>query len=308
VDFLCFETDEKYDLIIGNPPYFVCKNDRVPEEYQPFIRGRPNIFGLFILKSLSILEDCGVLAFVVPKSFLNAAYYAPIRNHIKKTCVICDIADYSDMNEFIDTDQATFGLVIRKRTQSKNDELKEAECEYSLLIKSDYVFTDNVADLKLLFDGSTTIEQMGLKVRTGRIVWNENKGILTDDANKTTLIYNSNISSANKFEAREFSNVEKKQYIKQDGYIDPALVVNRGNGNSAYKLTYAVITTGPYLIENHLNEIYSPNKLKRDDLMKKFSAIVKSFKDPRTKKFIEMFLGNNGMSKTELETVLPIYL
>jgi hypothetical protein len=73
-------------------------------------------------------------------------------------------------------------------------------------------------------------------------------------------------------------------------------------------LSYAVITRGPYLIENHLNEIYSSKKISKDELLAKYKTITDSFANPKTKKFIEMFLGNNGLSKTELETIFPIYI
>jgi hypothetical protein len=121
------------------------------------------------------------------------------------------------------------------------------------------------------------------------------------------LIYNSNISKDNKLVVKEFKNDDKKQYINTDGRIDPVLVVNRGNGNSAYKLNYALIETGPFLIENHLNEIYSPVKMEKKKLMEIYHKIMNSFKHPKTKNFIELFLGNNGLSKTELETIFPIY-
>jgi hypothetical protein len=182
-----------------------------------------------------------------------------------------------------------------------------AECNYSMLFNDNYIFTDNSTELKELFEGSTTLEKMGLKARTGQVVWNEHKDELTDDEEETILIYNSNISSDNKFVVKEFKNDEKKQYINRDGRIDPVLVVNRGNGNSAYKLNYALIEKGPFVIENHLNEIYSPKKMEKKKLMEIYNKIINSFKNPKTKKFIELFLGNNGLSKTELETIFPIY-
>ena len=85
-----------------------------------------------------------------------------------------------------------------------------------------------------------------------------------------------------------------------------AIIVNRGNGNSAYKLNYALIPDDfPfYIVENHLNVIDTL----LDDKMEIFAKIIRSFNDPRTSKFIDMFLGNNGLSKTELETIFPIYL
>ena len=98
-----------------------------------------------------------------------------------------------------------------------------------------------------------------------------------------------------------------KQYINRYGRIDPILAVNRGNGNSTYKLNYAIIIQGPFLVENHLNEIYCPKIMERETLLKLYNKIIKSFENPKTKKFINMFLGNNSLSKTELETIFPIY-
>jgi hypothetical protein len=305
-DFLAYNhiLENQFHLIVGNPPYFVCSKNDVPVKYRDFCSGRPNIFGLFILHSLSMLSYEGILAFIIPKSFLNSLYYAPIRNYIKKTCKIIKIIDFTQDNEFIDTEQATFGLIIQKLEPVPEEPF---ECEYSVKINGNFMFASNSLELKQLFEGSTTLEQMGLKVRTGNIVWNEHKEELTDDADETLLIYNTNISKDNKLEVKKFKNGEKGQYIKKDGKIGPTLVVNRGNGNSAYKLNYAIITKAPYLIENHLNEIYSPTQIEKNALLELYNKITNSFKNPKTQRFIEMFLGNNGLSKTELETIFPIY-
>ena len=303
-DFMEFNAITNYDLIIGNPPYFVCKKTDMPSKYHSFCVGRPNIFGLFIIHSLSLLKTGGVLAFVIPKSFLNSLYYAPIRNYIKETCQILDIIDFGKVNEFIDTDQATFGLIIQKYTAPII-----SDCKFSLKLNSGFIFATDTLKLKQLLESSTTLEKMGLKVRTGQIVWNEHKEELTDNKDDTLLIYNTNISKDNKLEIKKFKNDAKGQYIKLDGRIDPILLVNRGNGNSAYKLNYAILTNeGPYLIENHLNEIYSPTNMSKEELLTIYEKITNSFKNTKTQQFIELFLGNNGLSKTELESIFPIYL
>jgi hypothetical protein len=149
---------------------------------------------------------------------------------------------------------------------------------------------------------------MGLKVRTGQIVWNEHKDLLSDNEDHSLLVYNTNISKNNTLEIKKFKNDQKGQYIDRDGRIDPVLVVNRGNGNSKYKLNYAIITLGPYLVENHLNEIYSPTPINKSELLDLYKKIMGSFENPKTQQFIELFLGNNGLSKTELETIFPIYI
>jgi len=304
-NFIKFDNNINYSLIIGNPPYFVCKKEDVPPEYKEYISGRPNIFGLFILHSLSLLKNDGLLAFIVPKSFLNSIYYSNIRNYIKKTCEIMEIIDFELDNEFIDTEQATFGLILKKN--NINNEAS-CDCKYSMNINGDFVFTTNYDELKSVFEGSTTLIKMGLRVRTGNIVWNEHKEKLTNDSDETLLIYNTNITKNNELEIKSFKNDEKKQFIKLDGRIDTVMVVNRGNGNSKYKLNYAIIDKKIYLIENHLNEIYASSSIKKDELIKLFNKISQSFKNPKTQKFIDLFLGNNGLSKTELETIFPIYL
>ena len=49
-DFLGWDADnmEKYDVIVGNPPFFVMKKKDVPVGYDDYYSGRPNIFLLFI--------------------------------------------------------------------------------------------------------------------------------------------------------------------------------------------------------------------------------------------------------------------
>jgi methylase of polypeptide subunit release factors len=306
-DFINFNSQIKYDLIVGNPPYFVLeKGYKISKQMEPYICGRPNIFGLFIIQALSMLAPNGILAFIIPKSFLNSSYYSKIRNHIKETCKIIEIIDFEKDNKFIDTQQSTFGIILKKES---NNKIHSIECNYSVKFYDNFMFTNDSVFLKSLLEGTTTLAKLGLNVRTGNIVWNQHKDELTNDENETVLIYNTNLTKEHTIDLKTFKNEEKHQYIKKDGRIDPVLVVNRGNGNSAYKLNYALVSNiGPYLIENHLNEIYSPNKIKKEDLIILFNKIIESFKNPKTQLFIDLFLGNNGLSKTELETIFPIYL
>jgi len=105
---------DKYDLIIGNPPYFVCKKEYVPHQYSKYIVGRPNIFGIFILHSLTKLKMNGYLSFIIPKSFLNSSYYSSIRNYIKQTCKIIKIIDYGSNNDFLEHHNLHLVLLFKK--------------------------------------------------------------------------------------------------------------------------------------------------------------------------------------------------
>ena len=308
-DFLNYTPPEsyKYDAIIGNPPYLVVGKDAVPPQYAEYMVGRPNLFGLFIVHSMSMLADNGILAFVIPKSFLNSAYYATIRNYMKQNGVLVEIVDFTANGGFLDTLQATIGMIYRKTGPVAV--LKE--CPYSIKLGSNFVFSENADHLRQLLAGSTTLAKLGLLVKTGNIVWNQKKELLSDNSADTLLIYNSNIDDQHGIRLLDFErNDTKKQFIKMEGNTDTVIVVNRGNGNSAYKHTYAVIrgTDRPYLVENHLNVIYAPSKMALAEKSRVFDMVLRSFQNPKTELFIRAFFGNNGLSKTELETIFPIFV
>jgi adenine-specific DNA-methyltransferase len=290
----------KYNIIVGNPPYVVCGKEDVPAQYKDYVTGRPNLFCTFMLHSISMLAPGGVLAFIIPTSFLNSAYYSKTRNYMKSVGTILDIINFTKDNKFIETQQATIGLIYRLHL-SDAPVVPTTECKFSMKVGDNYVFTENADDIKEILRGSTTLKALGIQVKTGTVVWNEHKDILTDDATKTLLIYNSNVAKTNSVEILQFNNDEKKQYIMMDGSAGPCIVVNRGNGNSAYQLSYAYVDgKRPYLVENHLNMILC----KTEATAKK---ILASFANEKTVRFVSTFLGNNGLSKTELETIFPIY-
>jgi trans-aconitate methyltransferase len=294
-DFTQWVSDKQYDLIIGNPPYVVCSKTDVPKQYREMTVGRPNLFGTFILHALSLLKPNGILAFVIPTSFLNAAYYSKIRNYMKQSGNILKITDFSKNGGFLETQQATFGLIYQKTTE-------RTICHHSVSFGDNFIFTENADEIRDLMTGSITLAKLGIRVRTGTVVWNQHKEKMTTDDKKTLLIYNSNIYKSNRVEIMDFTNDEKTQYIDMIGSNEPIIIVNRGNGNSSYKMTYAFVDgKRPYLIENHLNIIECRTETNA-------RMILRSFENPKTLQFVSRFLGNNGMSKTELETIFPIFV
>ena len=149
---------------------------------------------------------------------------------------------------------------------------------------------------------------MNFEVNVGKIVWNQYKNILTDDKNKTRLIYSSDIYNNNLIEVK-YKNEEKKNYIDKDGNDNLLLVVNRGYGKGEYKFNYCLIDINEkYLIENHLICIKYKNQIEKEELKKLYKIIIKSFEDERTNKFIKIYFGNNAINTTELQYYLPIYV
>lgn len=302
LDFLKFETNDKYDLIIGNPPYFVISKSDIDKKYLKLFDGRPNIYIIFIIKCLELLSQNGLLAFVLPKNFLNCIYYNKLREHIYKNYKIVDIIDCSD-DTYIDTAQDTILLVI-ENTDGDND-------KYCLNINNTFMYNtlDNVEKINELYDGSTTLNEMGFDVKVGSVVWNQVKDKLTANNTKTRLIYSSDIVD-NKLSMKEYKNNEKKNYIEKDGWDTKLLVVNRGYGKGEYNFNYCLINPvecGKYLIENHLIYIKYRGEIIDKKLDKLYKRVIDSFKNKKTVEFIKLYFGNNAINTTELQYILPIY-
>ena len=299
-DFLTFNFKIKYDLIFGNPPFYVLKKKEVSPEYYKYFDGRPNIFILFIIKSLSLLNDNGILSFVLPKNFLNCLYYNNTRKYICDNFEILSIHECNDT--YIETQQETIILNIRKSdNKSKNNEF---------ILSNKYIIfstPENILKINSLYDKSTTLYNMGFKVIVGNVVWNQCKKELTDDNTKTLLIYSSDIEGQT-LKIKKYSNVDKKNYINKEGQQGPILVINRGYGVGNYTFNYCLINEDfDYLIENHLICIKYTKEITNTKLIKEYKKIIKSFDNKKTKDFIELYFGNNAINTTELCEILPIY-
>ena len=302
-DYLQYDTDDKYNLIIGNPPYFVIPKKDVPEKYKEYITGRPNIFCLFILHSLDKLENDGMLVFVLPNSFMNSSYYEKVRKLILEKYDLFKIMNFKNDPLFKDTLQPTSAFFIRNKIRKKTSPMVYEFNSISL-------FTDKKKLFQNLVKNSKTLTELGFIVKNGDTVWNQLKDKMSDDKNDMLLIYTDNIKT-HTFKLTSFKTKEKKQYIKTDrtGNTEPCIIISRGYGNATYAFNYALLDIDkPYLHENHIIGIFYKNpESTRDEKIEKLNKIIESFNDPKTKEFIENFSGNNALNTTEIKSILPIY-
>ena len=312
-DFLKYSCDSTYNLILGNPPYFVLKKEDVVSDYNKFYDGRPNIFILFVVKCLGMLANGGILSFVLPKSFLNCLYYDKTRKYINDNFMILDIVECSD-DKYIETAQETIIIILKKPNAlhvSSDTSTKIDNTEYTLRVTgSNYTIFNtkcNIIIFKELYENATTLSALNFKVSVGNVVWNQCKDILTDDNTETLLIYSSDIANK-KLEIKTYKSDEKKNYIRKPGVRRPIVVINRGYGTGEYKFNHCLIDgQREYLIENHLICIECLEKINREDIINKYKKIMMSFDDKRTSRFIEVYFGNSAINTTELRNVLPIY-
>lgn len=290
------------DLIIGNPPYFVLKTDKLSsKEKKEFSRknsnamtGRPNIYILFLYKCLTEhLEADGFLAFIIPTSLYNCSYYQPMRNYIQKHTTIKYVETLNKPG-FYETGQETMLIIIKKKK-----------------LNDDYIFKSKSGNIyispyyKELYDitaNTKTIADLGLATKTGNIVWNQIRDNLSDKG--TLLIYSSNINNC-ELKIDNLCGKERKQYVKditKPTLSGPLILVERGYGNS-FSFNSVLVDLKNFYAENHINIIYP----KTSDAVENLNKVIKSFQDERTQKFVKLFIGNGSISATDLENIIPIF-
>jgi len=200
-------------------------------------------------------------------------------------------------------------LLILKKGKNKGD--------YIFKKNGVVIFSEEVKFLEEAFKDRSTLFDLGYEVKTGRVIWNENKNLLTNDANKgVPLIWSQNIASNG---LNLSTNDKKPQYITKDNPdIGPAIVVNRITGTvKSAKLKAAIVPPGmKFFAENHVNVITLAKDKKQGKLnfidkgIKKFSIslneIVKQLSSTERLKVVRNITGNTQISKTELEKLFPL--
>ena len=271
-DYLTTSINEKYDLIIGNPPYFVTKNNI----YNNYYKGRPNIFIQFIIHSLLKLNNNGVLCFVIPETFLNCAYYSLTREYVKSNFTIIDV--FKNPDDFKLTNYSTITIIIQN--------IKSSDLNQKWFYNNIIYYSNDI--IELLYKPHTTLLELGAIVKNGNYVWNEHKNEFSTLQNLPVLIYLPN-------------NIERRNYImtNNENYIihQNTIIINRGYGNSKYNFNVEFLLSDNYpngfILENHILYIQHEN----DEVLKN---IFDMLNNKNTIKFINTYTTNGALNVNSL--------
>ncbi len=300
-DFLNIDINKKkYDYIIGNPPYFELKlNEEIKKKYFDIIKGRVNIFSLFIKTGLDLLKDGGYLAYVVPPSMNNGAYFSKLREYITKNSSLEYLHIIDGADNFHLANQKVM-LIILKKTNSKKSS------KYIFKKNGITIFTEDKNFLNKSYKNTVSLKDIGYTVKTGNIIWNEHKEKLTNDKNNSTLlIWASNINNGKiiigytKGKPQYIKNISNDLIIKSR-----VVVVNRITGSSKdINIKAAIVNEKEFVCENHVNVIYMSKNANQNYSLE---DIFKALQDKTNIKVMRLISGNTQISKTELERLLPI--
>lgn len=293
-----------FDLVIGNPPYYEFRpTEEILQKYGEVISGRPNIFALFFQIGLRALKPGGVLAYVVPQSMNNGAYFSGLRRYILREAGLLELRPYTHPNMFHSAQQTVMLIVLKKGVRSKKFVFERAGIT---------IFTPQPEILENAFRGKTTLADLGFSVQTGSIVWNQNRSRLTDNRKGVPLLGAHNIGDGVlNFPVRH----KYPQFIRTDSWLTgPAILVNRITGVGVHaRLRAAVVPRGMRFVgENHVNVVLPPPPEERlllpadMDWMKLCTEIADAIRAPATVRIAQAITGNTQISRTELACLLPI--
>lgn len=300
---------ESYDLVIGNPPYFEWKPDsQVRERFQHVISGRPNIFAFFFAIGLDLIREGGILAYVVPQSMNNGAYFRSLRQHIVSRGGVVALEPLEDQDLFQDAQQTVMLLVVEKGRRSSR---------FTFQRNGIVIFSPDPTRLERAFKGKVTLGELGYAVRTGSIVWNQHKEHLSrTPKNAYPLLWAHNIGP----EGLRFpvDHPKRPQYVRAKNPVEgPAILVNRITGAaSRATLRAAVVPEGmKFFGENHVNIVFPPEAVSQMRLglfgrcaSASIEKVAKAIQSPDAIDAIRLVTGNTQVSATELTHLLPLAL
>ena len=293
--------DEKFDFVIGNPPYFEFKPDTETRgKYEEILNGRVNIYGIFVYKGIQLLREGGCLAYVIPPSMNNGAYFSKLRNFIVAHCNIEFLSIQKIPTIFKDALQTVMLLVLKKGRNVG-----------SYLFKKNgiLIFSQEKDHLEEVFKNSATLSDFGYRVQTGKLVWNQNKDLLTNNpTGNVPLIWSHNITRDG---VKLEKNEDKPQFVKTSFYErGPVIVTNRiiGQPHKGSLKAAIVPENMKFVAENHVNVIYPAKHQSLSPNSKKITLenVVKQLNSPENADVLWRITGNTQISKNELEKLFPI--
>jgi len=196
---------EKYDLVIGNPPYMKISKDAFEAKTMSDVcYGAPNLYFLFATMGVFNLENNGEMVYIIPRSWTSGAYFKRFRQKFLSECVLEHIHLFVSRDKVFETESVLQETMIIKvcktkqrpqnititTSQSNSDFSNKTHflAPYDSVVSGEdcYVYlttTESETEtLKTLNRWNDTLLSIGLKMKTGLTVDFRNRDMLRDIA------------------------------------------------------------------------------------------------------------------------------
>lgn len=263
--------------VVMNPPYGRVKlSEEERSRFADFTYGHANIYGLFMAAAAQSLDESGVLAALVPTSFLAGRYFSPLREYFSTSLRLREMA-------FVEKRSGVFSTVLQETclatfTQKKirqttvtslrdGENVKVAKVPvprgsepWMMPRKSDIAAVSAAASQMPL-----NLSSAGWKVSTGPLVWNRRVDDLNDKSG-VPVIWSADFDGGvlhtdARRSAMRYLTVRSEKDRRTMTLQQPAVLVQRTTApEQTRRLTSVHLTQddltdfgGSVVIENHVN-------------------------------------------------------
>lgn len=192
-DLLASKHLQKYDAIIGNPPYLrVLKDHPAARSMPKVVHGAPNLYFLFSAMALFNLDDNREMVFIIPRSWTSGAYFKSFREYFLSEGKIEHIHLFVSRDKVFSDEQVLQETIIIKirKTINKPEHIKLTSTQTNgdfnkiteLLVPYDsvvsgpdlYVFLptsdEDIQTIESINRYNKTMIDYGMKMKTGIVV------------------------------------------------------------------------------------------------------------------------------------------
>lgn len=193
---------EKYDMIIGNPPYLkISKNAPEALAMPEVCYGAPNLYFLFWAMAINNLKDDEEMVYIIPRSWTSGAYFERFREYLFSHCVITDIHIFGSRDKVFDGEsvlQETMIIKVKKTIKkpqyvnmsssetSDFSDIRHYKVDYNTIVAPNkFVFLVTSPEeseiLSRVNSQPNTLGSDDLRMRTGLIVDFRTRDVLRDN-------------------------------------------------------------------------------------------------------------------------------
>lgn len=276
---------EKYDIIIGNPPYKKVAKDAPEARLLPEVcYGAPNLYFLFATMGVKNLRDGGEMVYIIPRSWTSGAYFERFRKWLFAHATLEYIHLFTSRDKVFDKESVLQETMIVRlcggvhpqptvtisTTTTSHDfsqrQIMSVPTDTVVAGNSRYVFLPtNKGETNVLHKFSTmrqTLTDIGLRMKTGLVVDFRSRDLLRDKPTADTipLIYSCHIKDGRV----RFPQGKEGEYLLRGrtGFMQPNhnyLFVKRFTAKEEHRRLQCGIYLSRYQPDYH--EISSQNKV-----------------------------------------------